>query len=233
VKRDQRSGFTLIELLVVIAIIAILAAILFSVFAQARAKARQAGCQSNLKQVGLAWSMYLQDWDERTPGFTGGYCSFPGDTDPGWACLILPLTPPPKWYPDPTKALLYPYLKNAEMAKCSIPTPNVWGLANIGAYGYNHFYLVWGGQKRGTANPIAEGTSYVTLSMIKSPAETICFMDYIDMIVYPQGLGDPSLGKNYGARHNNGWNVLFVDGHVKWYRDPSEVNKYTWMWDLE
>ncbi len=59
-----RSGFTLIELLVVIAIIAILAAILFPVFAQAREKARQASCQSNEKQIGVAFLMYAQDNDE-------------------------------------------------------------------------------------------------------------------------------------------------------------------------
>ncbi len=78
----QRRGFTLIELLVVIAIIAILAAILFPVFAQARAKARQTACLSNNKQIGLAAMMYLQDYDETfvfaemaiipPPGFCGG-----------------------------------------------------------------------------------------------------------------------------------------------------------------
>src|SRR2546421_1398068 len=70
-KRMRRSGFTLIELLVVIAIIAILAAILFPVFAQARAKARQAGCLSNMKQLATGILMYAQDWDETFP-FVGG-----------------------------------------------------------------------------------------------------------------------------------------------------------------
>jgi prepilin-type N-terminal cleavage/methylation domain-containing protein/prepilin-type processing-associated H-X9-DG protein len=63
----RKRGFTLIELLVVIAIIAILAAILFPVFAQARAKARSAACLSNTKQLGNALAMYVQDYDETFP----------------------------------------------------------------------------------------------------------------------------------------------------------------------
>src|SRR5664279_5707854 len=65
--KSSKKGFTLIELLVVIAIIAILAAILFPVFAQARAKARQTSCLSNNKQLGLAIFAYVQDYDETFP----------------------------------------------------------------------------------------------------------------------------------------------------------------------
>ena len=64
---STRRGFTLIELLVVIAIIAILAAILFPVFARAREKARQASCASNVRQLGMAYLMYLSDNDGLYP----------------------------------------------------------------------------------------------------------------------------------------------------------------------
>ena len=66
-KRFERGGFTLIELLVVIAIIAILAALLLPALSSAKQKAQQINCVSNLKQMNLAYSMYVQD--------TGSYCS--------------------------------------------------------------------------------------------------------------------------------------------------------------
>ena len=67
--QKAKRGFTLIELLVVIAIISILAAILFPVFARARENARRASCQSNMKQAGLAFMQYTQDYDERLPQY--------------------------------------------------------------------------------------------------------------------------------------------------------------------
>ncbi len=63
----QRKAFTLIELLAVIAVIAILAAILFPVFSQAREKARQSSCLSNMRNIGLALTQYVQDYDETFP----------------------------------------------------------------------------------------------------------------------------------------------------------------------
>src|ERR1700738_4569812 len=95
-----RLAFTLIELLVVIAIIAILAALLFPVFAQARAKARQAACLSNLKQIGYALHMYLQDYDEQMPNC----CWFARVWGDPVACQqvgITPATPRNAYLPAP------------------------------------------------------------------------------------------------------------------------------------
>src|SRR5438128_6809602 len=85
-------AFTLIELLVVIAIIAILAAILFPVFAQARAKARSISCLSNCKQLGTSYAMYVQDYDEISPNGRGS----------GW-----------EWWTE-----LQPYMKSIELLYC-------------------------------------------------------------------------------------------------------------------
>src|SRR5437879_2371240 len=120
----RRSGFILIELLVVIAVIAILAALLFPVFAQAREKARQATCLSNMKQINLGWQMYLQDYDDTWIFRLDSYAVGPGQNcDWKYVCGSGPLL---NWWD-----VVRPYTRNHQILACpSTPpdprTPGAW-----------------------------------------------------------------------------------------------------------
>jgi prepilin-type N-terminal cleavage/methylation domain-containing protein/prepilin-type processing-associated H-X9-DG protein len=113
-----KKGFTLIELLVVIAIISMLASILFPVFGKAREKARQGVCMSNLKQLGHAVMLYLQDYDEIFPSHSAsGYGS---------------------WH----TTLNNNYIKNANVFSCPSDADFKWDTSM--SYGYNYNYLSQG-----------------------------------------------------------------------------------------
>jgi type II secretory pathway pseudopilin PulG len=105
----------LIELLVVIAILAMLTAILLPVFRQAREKARQTACGSNLRQLGMAVAMYVQDFEVYPPH------------------NLRPNRPDIRWYD-----LLQPYVKNRSVFIC--PSTNPIDPSNLrnGSYGYNY-----------------------------------------------------------------------------------------------
>ena len=112
--RKYSKGFTLIELLVVIAIIAILAAILFPVFAKARAAARKISCLSNVKQITLASLMYAQDYDEHfafNDWFDLQHCD--RTNYPGNSCASA-FTNGRRTYADS----LAPYIKSLALFRC-------------------------------------------------------------------------------------------------------------------
>ena len=103
-KALKKTGFTLIELLVVIAIIAILAAILFPVFAQAKAAAKGAACLSNCKQITLGGLMYSNDVDDQVmPSYTL--------TASSWESQSVGLTTPLSFWSD----IIQPYVKSGQV----------------------------------------------------------------------------------------------------------------------
>src|SRR4051794_36230743 len=148
----RRGAFTLIELLVVIAIIAILAAILSPVFAQARDKARSATCVSNLKQIGTAITLYIQDYDEIMPGAAAP----PQDWTPysGTTYIQPPLSngnpaaTSPRWAM--WTNLLQPYIKNWNVFRCPsasdvdvYPASTVFNPRHGFSYTYNGILAVY------------------------------------------------------------------------------------------
>ncbi|MFW6438005.1 MAG: DUF1559 domain-containing protein [Armatimonadota bacterium] len=198
----RRTGFTLIELLVVIAIIAILAAILFPVFARAREKARQTSCQSNSKQLGLAFMMYVQDYDEMMPR---SWIGTNDDMGYIWADCV------------------YPYINNLQVFTCPSTSngarrygrPNSYGFDNINRsyLGYSYNVNYYSGSD-GMTPP--RGAS---LAQIVKPAETILLTDsdggFFETASSTSIDSCFTSGDDEVYIHNEQCNTTFADGHVK------------------
>jgi prepilin-type N-terminal cleavage/methylation domain-containing protein/prepilin-type processing-associated H-X9-DG protein len=207
----RKRAFTLIELLVVIAIIAILAAILFPVFAQAREKARQTSCLSNIKQTTLGTLMYIQDYDETFP--INLYIGQNGAAP----CMMT-------FYQQ-----VAPYQKNSQVMICpSDSTPlnfpvamSVIGLPApcpstppLTLVSYQPNYAVI---DDGDPNPIFPGETtrpVKKLAEIEWPVETSLYSDA--EVTLPGGTAGYGLFNSpVQARHQLQCNAGWVDGHAK------------------
>jgi prepilin-type N-terminal cleavage/methylation domain-containing protein/prepilin-type processing-associated H-X9-DG protein len=224
-----RRGFTLIELLVVIAIIAIIAAILFPVFAQAREKARQAACMSNLKQMGTAFAMYTQDYDERLPDRRDLKVSLPG----GWKPWTSWPTSDPRaaW----AAIVLDPYIKNIGIWYC----PSVQGA--MGQFiqvrqaltaapdSPATYYWLWRFDRPDDPVPLDNLWGKTELQAVDDlklagnpqagnpdgPADVELAVDPY----FPRTIPSVPVDLKGKAVHMGGRNRLFLDTHVKYLRD--------------
>lgn len=231
VTRRNIAGFTLIELLVVIAIVGILSAILFPVFARARENARKATCQSNLKQISLAFKQYVQDYDETYP-LGGSNISGAG---------LYPYNPPYGWVD-----MLYPYAKNFGIWQCpsepkAAPAPNSPSYS-IGFSDYWYNNNIFPGNRpvseaafastsqtvvvgEGSSNALNGSTSrYIntgTTDNGNSPSTSLCTsVAFARIGNLSISTGDDS--REAAVRHSEGFNVAFADGHVKWYKGNAD-----------
>ncbi len=207
--KNMHKGFTLIELLVVIAIIAILAAILFPVFARARAKARQTACASNLKQMGLAVHMYAADYDQRTPLIRILFPTAIGAPEVGPDDPLSPVV------------ALAPYIRNEQIFVCpsrayGVPTSGPFRVT-YAFYGWDHCEGIYGWPEGSSPNP----------SLTQDMFET-CNGQLLDSAASYKASADGDTTKKYLARdsvrvdgadvtwpHGLGLNYVYVDGHVK------------------
>jgi prepilin-type processing-associated H-X9-DG protein len=196
--------------LVVIAIIAILAAILFPVFARAREKARQASCESNLKQIGLAFGMYSTDYDGYWPNcYPVAYSDQNAPSlDCGWSGWI--------------SNALRPYTKNQQLFICPSAANGSWGdpFNNGAVVGYCFDYVALWGVKDSVISNSAAGISNVTAMWDSANA----WADGYGPIYTRDIAWYLAQDWSYTCWHNEMNNFLFADGHVK----AAKWSSFTW-----
>jgi prepilin-type N-terminal cleavage/methylation domain-containing protein/prepilin-type processing-associated H-X9-DG protein len=207
--RSADSGFTLIELLVVIAIIAILAAILFPVFAQAREKARQTSCLSNLKQMGTALMMYAQDYDELLCMGWTTYARSGQTVARDWTVDLAPYI---KMGNPTTGATVMSgvlredlFTANQPFYQCPSKPPSRDTRGFRRGYGYNYWLAKVPG---------------VGLAAIPRPADAVAFAEVFGEVDRVFAFRTPNADTRFfpEARHAGGLNITFCDGHAKWFK---------------
>ena len=180
--KTLRRGFTLIELLVVIAIIAILAAILFPVFAQAREKARQASCLSNVKQIGTSMLMYLQDYDETLPGYRfGGEAG--SNQNPFYADPKMGASSKDTIF---MNQILNPYIKNDGVWKCPSRS-NSWVNVDPNPKAGDAFASYGGQNSYAVNNYLFKAKTGISSAAIAETAGTVGMVDATYYNTLPQG----------------------------------------------
>jgi len=224
---STRRGFTLIELLVVIAIIAILAAILFPVFAKAREKARQASCQSNMKQLGLAILMYTTDYDGRFPANAQGGCA-QGPSATSWYDTTQPYSKNWQLYTCPSGAFsgsIGPHgLPRNDGCVAAYPngfrglTHEYGGYAlNCGRYGCAGMdQRGWGPGSvpcKAKKDSLISDVAGVGMIFESGWCRFFCGTWHAGGYRNPWGVAPVHAER---CDHNDGQNVCFTDGHVKW-----------------
>ncbi|GAB4464896.1 MAG: hypothetical protein OHK0029_35180 [Armatimonadaceae bacterium] len=245
----SRSAFTLIELLVVIAIIAILAAILFPVFAQAREKARQTSCLSNMKQLTTGTLMYVQDYDELWPITLPHSATANAGIGTLWTVPEAVLAAPPA--SPQTRSFwaiaLQPYLKNYQIYDC--PSSNSYNLFNLTdqrrlavrvAYalnGYLNAFPMGGVPTPASTIAFTETGKNATVGVAQVfPLPTVNGCGTPSQVPYrfqqsgPEGTTQCWFGSaHYGSwfKHGQGTNYAYIDGHVKWVRNGGSQSPWS------